>query len=271
MKLPFVSDTLFGRTAMAFTLAFLLFSLFSLTLVLYFVTMPLTQRVANDLSAMAVLTTQIWVELPPGTRPDFEREMQEHHHILIAPAGPPMPADPQPAFYLRDFLQSLEERTGRRYEILYDNGQPGWRWVDIPMGGRQMRVGFDTQRFITRIPLTLILMVVAGTLIAVVTSLMIVRRITRPLAALASATTRIGEGRRGQPLPEEGAAELLELTRRFNAMEQQLQVLMESRTTLLAGISHDLRTPIARMQLELELLGSNPDKKMIEGMRSDLD
>jgi len=271
VKLPFISDTLFGRTALAFTLAFLLFSLFSLALVLYFVTIPLTKRVANDLSAMAVLTTQIWVELPPGTRPDFEREMQEHHNILIAPAGSSLPADPEPAFYLRDLLQSLSARLGGRYEILYDRERPEWRWVDIPMGGRVMRVGFDTQRFITRIPQTLIVMVVAGTLIAVFTSVMIVRRITRPLAALAGATTRIGEGRRGQPLPEEGGTELQELARRFNLMEQQLQVLMESRTTLLAGISHDLRTPIARMLLELELLQDNPDPQLIDGLRADLE
>ncbi len=270
MKLRFVSDTLFGRTALAFSLAFLLFSLFSLALVLYFVSMPLTQRVANDLSALTVLTAQIWVELPPGTRPDFEREMQEHHNLIVAPAGASLPADPEPAFYLRDFLQSLNERLEGDYQVLYDGRRPQWRWVDVPMGGRIMRVGFDTRRFITRIPQALILMVVAGTLIAALTSLLIMRRITRPLAALASATTRIGEGRRGAPLPEEGAAELRELSRRFNTMEQQLQVLMESRTTLLAGISHDLRTPIARMQLELELLEDNPDKGLIEGMRGDL-
>lgn len=270
MRLPFDSGTLFGRTATAFTLAFLVFSLFSLSLVVYFVTRPLTQRVANDLSAMAVLTTQIWVELPPGTRPDFEREMQEHHDILVTLAGDPLPVDPDPAFYLKDFRQALSERTGQRHEILYDADRPGWRWVDIPMGGRQMRVGFESGRFITRIPLTLILMVVAGTVIAVVTSLVMVRRITRPLAALAHASTRIGEGRRGEPLPEVGATELAALTRNFNQMERQLQVLMENRTTLLAGISHDLRTPIARIQLELELLEDKPDRALIDGIRADL-
>ncbi len=268
--MSFFSATLFGRTATAFTLAFLVFSLFSLGLVVYFVTMPLTQRVANDLSAMAVLTTQIWVELPPGTRPDFEREMRAHHDIIIGLAEQSLPRDQDPAFYLRDFTQALGERTGAVHEILYDEAAPDWRWVDIPMGGRQMRVGFDTHRFISRIPLTLVLMVIAGTVMAVLTSLVMVRRITQPLAALARASTRIGEGRRGRPLPEQGAAELVELTRNFNQMEQQLQVLMENRTTLLAGISHDLRTPIARMQLELELLEGKPDSELVEGMRADL-
>ncbi len=271
MRFPFHSGTLFGRTATAFTLAFLLFSLFSLGLLIYFVTMPLTQRAANDLSAMAVLATQIWVELPPGTRPDFEREMREHHDIIIGLAQTPLQVDPSPAFYLVDFRQALYERTGEMREILFATERPDWRWVDIPMGGRMLRVGFDTHRFVTHIPLTLILMVVAGTLIAVVTSLVIVRRITQPLAALAHATARIGKGRRGQPLAEKGAAELMELARNFNQMEQQLRVLMDNRTILLAGISHDLRTPIARMQLELELLADKPDAAWLEGMRDDLD
>jgi two-component system osmolarity sensor histidine kinase EnvZ len=178
--------------------------------------------------------------------------------------------DAAPAFYLRDFAQALDQRTAGRHQILYDAARPDWRWVDIAMGGRALRVGFDTRRFATRIPLTLILMTLAGTLIAIVTSLLMVRRITRPLAALARASTRIGVGRRGEPLREEGAAELAELTRNFNQMERQLQVLMDNRTTLLAGISHDLRTPIARMQLELEFLEDNPDSEMIEGMRADL-
>ncbi len=270
MRLSFSKDTLFGRTAKAFTLAFLLFSLFSLGLIVYFVTTPLTQRVANDLAALAVLTTQIWVELPPETRPDFEREMLQHHGIVIGLAEQKMEPDPLPEDYLLEFQQALNQRSGRQHEILFDRDRADLRWVDIPMGGRMMRVGFDTHRFFTQIPLTLILMVAAGTLIAAVTSLVMVRRVTRPLAALAEASTRIGEGKRGEPLAEEGASELVELTRNFNQMEKQLQILMENRTTLLAGISHDLRTPIARMQLELELLGDAASREIIEGLRADL-
>ncbi|MEJ2591751.1 MAG: ATP-binding protein [Candidatus Thiodiazotropha sp.] len=265
-----MTRTLFGRTALAFTLAFLVFSLFSLATVAYFVTLPMTKRAANDLSAMAVLTAQIWVELPPGTRPDFEREMREHHQFMVGLAGKPLTVDRSPPFYLDDFRKALSERTGSDESLLTDAARPDWAWVDIAMGGRSIRVGFDKRRFAARIPLTMIVMVLAGTLIAVVTSLLIVRRITRPLAALAAATARVGEGRRGPPLVEKGAAELVELTRNFNQMERQLQALLENRTTLLAGISHDLRTPIARMLLELELLGDGVDPQLTEGMRADL-
>ena len=262
--------TLFGRTALAFTFAFLLFSFFSLTVVTYFVAMPLTKRAADDLSALMVLATQIWVELPPGTRPDFEREMMARHNLFIGTAGRSLPKHASTHIYINYLMESLQERTGRPQSLLIDKEMPEWGWVDIVMGGRTMRVGFTEDRLISQIPVAMVMMVMMGTLIAVVTSLLMVRRITKPLAELADATTRIGQGKSGEPLVETGAAELLELTRNFNHMEQQLKVLMENRTTLLAGISHDLRTPIARMQLELELLDEGVDPEMIEGLRQNL-
>ena len=270
MKRLFPGKTLFGRTATAFILAFLLFSLFSLGLIIYFVTLPLKQRSANDLSALVVLTAQIWVELPPGTRPDFEREMHQHHGIRISLSKGARIMQESPAYYLQSFLQALTERTGEHHTMYIDPQMPHWRWVEIPMAGRDLQIGFDSTRFMMRIPLTLILMVVAGTVIASMTSLLIVRRITSPLAELTKASTRIGEGRQGKPLQERGALELRELTRNFNQMEQQLQVLMDNRTVMLAGISHDLRTPIARMQLGLELAADKLDDDQLASLKDDL-
>lgn len=265
-----IPKTLFGRTAFAFTFAFLVFSLFSLSLVIYFVAMPLTRRAADDLSALIVLTTQIWVELPPGTRPDFEKEMLERHNLFIGMAAKPLEDHDSSHIYIRYLEEALLSRIGEPQKVLMDWDLPEWGWVDVKMGGRTLRVGFTEDRLITQIPQTMITMVLMGTLIAVTTSLLLVRRITKPLAMLADATTRIGLGKSGEPLAEKGAKELVELTRNFNHMERQLKVLMDNRTTLFAGISHDLRTPIARMQLEIELLDESVDQDMLDDMRQNL-
>jgi two-component system osmolarity sensor histidine kinase EnvZ len=269
VRLP-IPKTLFGRTAFAFTFAFLVFSLFSVSLVIYFVAMPLTKRAADDLSALIVLTTQIWVELPPGTRPDFEKEMLERHNLFIGMAAKNLQEHETNHIYIRYLEEALLKRMGEPQVVMMDADLPEWGWVDIKMGGRTLRVGFTEDRLITQIPQTMITMVLMGTLIAVTTSLLLVRRITKPLAMLADATTRIGLGKSGEPLAERGAKELVELTRNFNHMERQLKVLMNNRTTLFAGISHDLRTPISRMQLELELLDEAEDQELLDDMRQNL-
>jgi len=73
-----------------------------------------------------------------------------------------------------------------------------------------------------------------------------------------------------EPLPETGPAELAELARRFNTMAAEVRELLDNRTTLLAGISHDLRTPMTRLQLNLEMLRDTPSPARIDRAVADL-
>jgi signal transduction histidine kinase len=78
------------------------------------------------------------------------------------------------------------------------------------------------------------------------------RTITRPLADLAKAADAVGRGTAVQPLRERGARELKRATRAFNAMQERLNRYLDSRTRVLAAMSHDLRTPITRLRLRVE-------------------
>jgi len=98
-----------------------------------------------------------------------------------------------------------------------------------------------------------------------------VRRLTRPLARLATAAAQIGRGDAFVPLPETGPREIAVLTQRFNRMAAQISELLTNRTTLFAGISHDLRTPITRMQLALEMLPEGTDRELVDRLRQDLE
>ena len=77
--------------------------------------------------------------------------------------------------------------------------------------------------------------------------------INLPLARLTAAARAIAQGKRPTPLPEKGSKEIIEANRSFNQMVDDLQQVESDRAVILAGISHDLRTPLARMQLELEM------------------
>ncbi|MDA8351117.1 MAG: ATP-binding protein [Pseudomonadota bacterium] len=80
------------------------------------------------------------------------------------------------------------------------------------------------------------------------------RGITRPLRRLARAAEMMGRGARSSPLPQSGARELREAARAFNSMQERLHRYLDSRTAVLAAMSHDLKTPLTRLRLQVETL-----------------
>lgn len=80
------------------------------------------------------------------------------------------------------------------------------------------------------------------------------RTITRPLSDLARAADAVGRGETHPPLPERGARELRDATHAFNTMQERLHRYLDSRTRVLAAMSHDLRTPLTRLRLRAEAM-----------------
>jgi signal transduction histidine kinase len=78
------------------------------------------------------------------------------------------------------------------------------------------------------------------------------RTITSPLRDLANAADAVGRGMNHPPLAEKGARELRRATRAFNTMQERLHRYLESRTRVLAAMSHDLRTTLTRLRLRAE-------------------
>jgi signal transduction histidine kinase len=94
------------------------------------------------------------------------------------------------------------------------------------------------------------------------------RTITRPLSELAAAADAIGKGAKVPALEERGALEVRNATRAFNTMQDRLHRYLDSRTRVLAAMSHDLRTPLTRLRLRAETLEDANDR---ERFTADLD
>lgn len=263
-------ETLLGRTSLALALAFMLFGLAATALLEFALVRPNIKQAADDLAAFLVLTAQIWVELPPQTRPDYEREMLRRHNIRILQAEAPHRVQPDLYSYLEYLEAALLEHLDEPIGIHRHGNLPGWLWADLPMGGRRIRLGFQEGRLQNPIFLILPALVVIGLSIAFALSVLLVRRVTRPLATMAEATHRIGEGDFSSTIPETGPREIADLARKLNLMEGHIGQLLSNRTTLLAGISHDLRTPLARMRLELEMLRGKGNEELVEGLHNDI-
>lgn len=105
-------------------------------------------------------------------------------------------------------------------------------------------------------------------LLSLLGAVFISRLINQPLARFTSVARAIAKGQQPDPLPEKGPTEIKEANRSFNQMVDDLNRIESDRAVVLAGISHDLRTPISRMLLEVEMANLSAEAR--QGMHSDL-
>lgn len=99
----------------------------------------------------------------------------------------------------------------------------------------------------------------------------IVRRINQPLADLAAAAQSLASGARPERISEQGPREIATVTRAFNRMSRNLERAEQDRAMLLAGVSHDLRTPLTRLRLGVEMLPESIDESSRKGMVNDIE
>jgi two-component system osmolarity sensor histidine kinase EnvZ len=265
---------LFVRTLLTLTLTFGMLAVLTLGAVVYYALLPVAQRSAEDLAAFMVLSANSWVMLPPNMRKDYSEKLYQEHNIWLTQPQQAIPDENYFLPYVRRVEEALEHRLGApspiRTQVIEGRR---WFWIDLPVGVAQelVRVGFPRDRIQTR-PLAGLLVTASGVLILVLlTSALLARQITRPLTSLSEAAQRVGEGRLPEALTERGPKELRTFVVQFNRMALRVQDLLANRTTLLAGISHDLRTPISRIRLALEMLSAGTDKELVKRMKGDLE
>ncbi len=174
-------------------------------------------------------------------------------------------------YFLESSLSSLLQQPITLLSSVDAEGDE-WFWADLPVKEEMVRVGFPRSRIGVHLPAAILLSLMVGVQVMLVTSVLLARRLTSPLENLSQAARYLGSGNWPDPIPEEGPEELSELAKSFNRMVTEVRELMANRTTLLAGISHDLRTPLTQIQLALTMLpddGGSPE--LMAGIQRDMD
>jgi two-component system osmolarity sensor histidine kinase EnvZ len=251
--------------------AFISLALMLAFLFVGFWVLPMAQRSANNLAGLMVLSAQTWAELPPVTRADFERELRVSHGLELRPKRvDTVQSETHPPF-IRLLEKALQQRipSNPRLEREWRDGQ-AWYWIHVPVGSGQLAVGLAQSRYDSRPLLILGVGLLISLFMAWGVANWLARRIVAPMQNLSQAMSLVGLGGTPQLLAETGPQEVAALSRHFNAMVHQVRALLGARTTLLAGISHDLRTPLARMRLSLELLRDAPSARYLDHLERDI-
>ena len=266
-----VGASLARHNALLLAGVFIVFELLMAATVVWFLMVPVARRSADDLAGLILLSAQTWNELPPETRPDFERELAQRHLLVLRAEAPRAGADELHSPYVQILETALAERTGRLRHLSREtiDGKT-WYWIALPSGENTIAVGFSESRVGAQPVRTLLISAIIGLILALLAAIWLAQRTVEPLARLEKAVADVGRGDVPELLPETGPRELAHLARRFNEMASQVRELLAARTTLLAGVSHDLRTPLARMRLALALLEEKPTPKLIARLENDI-
>lgn len=133
----------------------------------------------------------------------------------------------------------------RRFSLIASVSLAGGRWLNV-----ETRLPPASPAW--ALPSLVGMGVMAVALSAIV--VLMIRRMTRPMADLATAAEALGRGEAVAAVPERGPEDVRATTRAFNRMHQRLQRFVQDRTRMLAAISHDLRTPITSLRLRAEFV-----------------
>ena len=169
------------------------------------------------------------------------------------------------------FTKQLRNELGDRTQIrVQTQEQPaiwihqpsyGEQWLKVPLFAHPLR----GQRLGLVISWSALII-----MLSTATAWIFVRQLNRPLKTLERAAQRIGRGHSVRLLDTSGPAEIAEVYRAFNQMAQDVEQANSDRSLLLAGVSHDLRTPLTRMRLSTELM-SGVEPELTEGMIRDIE
>lgn len=250
-----LARSLSSRLAMTQFLLVLGFQALAMMVANSLIVQPLLQTSVRDLSGLIALSAQAWSTLAPEQRPQFAAQLRRDHGIELLDASAPVPSAPGLLPYGRALEAALRARFGPDAHVRLEQRSEATFVLDVPARSGRLHFSFPQSRVGTY-PYTAVALsfaLSAGLGLGLAVAIALARRLTRPLRELSAAAHQVGAGRRPQLSDTHGAAELDALAQSFNQMSEEVQRLLDNRTTLLAGVSHDLRSPIARMRMALEL------------------
>ena len=214
----------------------------------------------------------VYKTFPPGAnRAQLRRIAQDRLGLVVdfLPVTDLPPPGPKP------FFSSLDQELSN--EIRKQIGLPFWIdtvgrssivEIRIKLDDTIMRVFAPRADAYTSNSLAFMMWMVLTSVVVLTIAILFLRNQIKPIVRLADAAEAFGKGREAPNFRPRGAREVRRAAAAFLEMKIRIERSIEQRTTMLAGVSHDLRTVLTRFKLELALLGDSPE---VEAIKKDVD
>lgn len=230
------------------------------------VTARLSDAVVRDIAALVDLIE----DQPPAADPSRVLAIAGKRLGLraeILPAGTPLPKNGSSLGLLDNTLSAaLEQQVGREFSL--DEEAEKTIEVRVPIDRGVLRVVFPRNlAYAANWHFFLVWMAGVG-LFVIASSMLFIRNQIRPIQRLANAAEAFGKGRAVPNFAPQGAREVRKAAHAFIEMRRRIERQIEQRTTMLAGVSHDLRTVLTRFRLELAMMEPGEER---QAMTRDID
>jgi len=231
---------------------------------------PRTRQTAQLVVSVVNLTRAAVLSAAPEWRSALLSELAESEGLLVrmAEPGDTLEALPDRPPILREMAERVRASLGDNTRFAAQRNGVEALWVSFFIGGEEFWVALPRER--VEHPVSEVLLIWGSIVLALALlgAYFIARQVAHPLKRIAQAAQQVGQGATPQPLPERGAKEIVAVSRAFNQMSADLAADERERALVLAGISHDLRTPLARVRLAAEL---SADESLREGLVADVE
>jgi two-component system osmolarity sensor histidine kinase EnvZ len=231
---------------------------------------PRARELARQAVSVVNLTRAALVNADPYRRRELLIEMNEREGIRIYPVTNEEELRPlRPDGRLERVAERVRAELGAATRFAAARDDMRGFWVSFFIDQDEFWVMLPRERFDPEFGLGWLGWGAALLALALLGASLIAASLSRPLRALAGAARRVGHGETPAPLAETGPRELATVSAAFNRMARDLEALERERAMVLAGISHDVRTPLSRLRLALEMSGA--EAGAAQGMSADID
>ncbi|MEY4712854.1 MAG: hypothetical protein RIS88_2304, partial [Pseudomonadota bacterium] len=233
---------------------------------------PRAIQAAQQIATLVNLSRAALLHSDAIGRISLIKTLADQEQVRIQPREPGDQAVPIDAGMAERLIaRELDQQLGPGTQVAASvNGEPGL-WVGFPIDADAYWLRLDRERFTQVGGKTWLIWLVTAAGLSLAGAALIARLINRPLKQLSFAASRVRDGDFDASRLDERAvtSEIREVNIGFNRMAQQLGKIEQDRAVMLAGISHDLRTPLARLRLETEMSVGDPDARA--HMAADID